>query len=215
LNRVIGYVDGFNLYYGLRERGWKRYYWLDPHRLIQGVIAPDHRLVSVKYFTARVRGPDDKRQRQGAYLDALNAQSEAEIIYGKFYRKQRRCSACGAEWTTHEEKMTDSAIASNLVADAFREEFDTAFLVGGDTDIVPAIKMVRRHFPLKRIVAWFPPARRNEEVAQACHDSGAVNGDHLAAAQMAERVEVQEGVFVTRPTAWSRSPPERPPSATT
>ena len=27
--RVAVYVDGFNLYYGLRSKGWRRYYWLD------------------------------------------------------------------------------------------------------------------------------------------------------------------------------------------
>ena len=29
MERVSVYVDGFNLYYGLRSRGWRRYYWLD------------------------------------------------------------------------------------------------------------------------------------------------------------------------------------------
>ena len=29
MDRVIVYVDGFNLYYGLRSKGWKRFYWLD------------------------------------------------------------------------------------------------------------------------------------------------------------------------------------------
>lgn len=25
--RVIAYIDGFNLYFGLKSKGWKRYYW--------------------------------------------------------------------------------------------------------------------------------------------------------------------------------------------
>ena len=33
MQRVRMYVDGFNLFYGLRARGWRRYYWLDLHRL--------------------------------------------------------------------------------------------------------------------------------------------------------------------------------------
>ena len=28
MNRVIAYIDGYNLYHGLREQGWKRFYWL-------------------------------------------------------------------------------------------------------------------------------------------------------------------------------------------
>src|SRR5436190_19969834 len=80
--RIIGYIDGFNLYYGLRERKWKQYYWIDPYRLIHSLLAPEHQLVGVKYFTARVRGPDDKRDRQSRFLDALGAVSQAEVIHG-------------------------------------------------------------------------------------------------------------------------------------
>lgn len=29
MERVIAYVDGYNLYYSLRARGWKRFYWLN------------------------------------------------------------------------------------------------------------------------------------------------------------------------------------------
>jgi hypothetical protein len=35
VERVITYVDGFNLYFGMRSRGWRRYYWLDVKRLQQ------------------------------------------------------------------------------------------------------------------------------------------------------------------------------------
>ena len=206
MSKVIGYIDGFNLYYGLRQRSWRQYYWIDPFRLIQSLFAPGHELVAVKYFTARIHGPQDKRDRQTAFLDAIRASSQAEIILGKFYKKPRSCHACGAKWTSSEEKMTDSAIASNLVADAFRDQFDTAFLVGGDTDIVPAVKMVRRWFPEKRLSVWFPPARRNQEVEDNCHDSNSINGSHLGASLLPDEVEVEENVFVRRPVTWCVSP---------
>ena len=31
--RVMVYVDGLNLYYGLRSKGWRRFYWLDMQAL--------------------------------------------------------------------------------------------------------------------------------------------------------------------------------------
>ncbi len=204
MSRIIGYIDGFNLYYGLKARNWRQYYWIDPYRLIQALLAPEDRLVAVKYFTARVKGPGDQHKRQGVYLDAVRAASGAEVIHGKFYRKPRRCRCGCCTWTDYEEKMTDSAIASNLIADAFRDQFDTAFLVGGDTDIVPAVKMVRRWHPGKRLMVWFPPARTNQEVELHCHDHGVITGDHLRAALMSERVQVADGVFVQRPAEWSR-----------
>ena len=52
--RVAVYVDGFNLYYGLRSKGWRRYYWLDLRRLSEQFLRPGQRLVMVRYFTARV-----------------------------------------------------------------------------------------------------------------------------------------------------------------
>lgn len=210
MSRVIGYIDGFNLYYGLRARRWRQFYWIDPYRLIQNLLAPGHTLVGVKYFTARVKGPADKRARQSAFLDAVKAISQAETVFGKYYKKPRWCNSCPATWYGHEEKMTDSAIASNLVADAFLNGFDTAFLVGGDTDIVPAVKMVRRHFPQKRMMVWFPPARRNQEVADTCDDEGSINGLHLGAALMPDQVQVAPGVFVNRPAEWTAIPPAAP-----
>jgi len=29
----MGYVDSFNLYYGLKSRGWSRLFWLDAIKL--------------------------------------------------------------------------------------------------------------------------------------------------------------------------------------
>ena len=31
--RVVIYIDGFNLYFGLREKGWKNLYWLNVYKL--------------------------------------------------------------------------------------------------------------------------------------------------------------------------------------
>lgn len=205
--RVAAYVDGFNLYYGMKTRGWGHLYWLDPYALIQQLVRPSFQLMKVLYFTARVKSPKDKRDRQTAYLDALRTYSDVEIIYGKFYDKPRNCTGCGRTWMSHEEKMTDTAIGVNLVADAFTDEYDTALLVGGDTDIVPAIKMVKRHRPGKRLEAWFPPSRKNQAVTDACDDEGQINALHLGAALMPDRIGVSPGVFVERPASWVQFTP--------
>ena len=74
VRRVAVYVDGFNLFYGLRSKGWRRYYWLDVHRLAENLLRPGQTLAAVRYFTARIfSDPRDpgKPARQNAYLDAL------------------------------------------------------------------------------------------------------------------------------------------------
>lgn len=202
MSRVFAYIDGFNLYYGLRQRGWRQFYWIDPCRMVKALLAPGEQLVGCKYFTARVREPDDKRERQDALLSALDAVSDLEVVYGRFYRKQRSCRNCGNAWMSYEEKMTDSAIAAHLVADAFRNQFDTAYLIGGDTDIVPAVKIVRRWLPKKRMVACYPPARRNDAVGDVCDDSGQINGRHLEAAVMETPICLEDGVVIQKPKDW-------------
>ncbi|GJM19507.1 MAG: hypothetical protein DHS20C14_17200 [Phycisphaeraceae bacterium] len=205
--RTIAYIDGFNLYYGLKGRGWKQFYWIDPAELARQLLSGGRELVNTKYFTAKIKQPEDKRKRQAAFLDAVSATTDAEIVYGKFARRDRKCDHCSRKTTRHEEKMTDSAIAAHLVADALRDEFDTAMLIGGDTDILPAIKMVRRHCPEKRLEAWFPPLRINQHLGQSCHDTGNINGNHLGAAVMPDTIVTPDGINIVRPDRWAGAPP--------
>jgi|GEM_PF-5569728 len=74
MTRVIAYVDGFNLYFGLKSKGWKRHYWLDLNRLATLLLKPYQTLTTTHYFTSRIR--DDGHnivdmQRQTTYLEAL------------------------------------------------------------------------------------------------------------------------------------------------
>lgn len=39
MQRVITYIDGFNLYFGLKQAGLKRYYWLDVAALGQRICS--------------------------------------------------------------------------------------------------------------------------------------------------------------------------------
>lgn len=203
INRVFAYIDGFNLYFGLKERKWAKFYWFDPDCLAKQLVEGGRKVIETKYFTAKVKQPDDKRKRQQTFLNAIQHHSDSEIIYGKFAKRTRPCRNCGAIWTTHEEKMTDSAIAAHLVADAFLDRFDTAILIGGDTDIVPAIKLVRRYHPSKRIEAWFPPKRKNQQVADCCDDGGHINGEHLQAALMPLSATDENGFQIVKPSEWS------------
>ena len=45
MDRVIAYVDGFNLYFGLREKGWQRYYWLDIQAMVGRLLKPTQQLL--------------------------------------------------------------------------------------------------------------------------------------------------------------------------
>jgi len=96
--RVGAFIDGFNLYYGLRTKGWRRYYWLNLQRLAENLLKPDQHLVFTKYFTARISStPDDphKNKRQATYLDALQTLPEFHLYFGKYFVTQQKCRRCG------------------------------------------------------------------------------------------------------------------------
>ncbi len=88
MERVIAYVDGYNLYYGLRSKGWKRFYWLNIQMLANQFLRANQKLVFTKYFTIVVKRPEDKRLRQTEFLDALNMLPEFQVYYGSFFLRQ-------------------------------------------------------------------------------------------------------------------------------
>jgi hypothetical protein len=74
LIRVITYVDGFNLYFGLKSKGFKKYYWLDLPARAGALLKPGQELLHTHYFTTRIRLKGNNQpdvQRQTLYLEAL------------------------------------------------------------------------------------------------------------------------------------------------
>ena len=207
MQRVIVYIDGFNLYYGLRDAGLQRYYWLNLRRLAENLLKPWQTLAAVRYFFAIVRPePNDpnKPLRQEAYLDALGTLPDFHFHYGHFLPKPRFCSACGAQWTTYEEKMTDVNIAVELLCDAQDDAFDTAVIVSGDSDLVGPVKAVRRRFPDKRVIIAFPPERnRSKELKEASDRFFTIRPNKLRESLFPERVIRADGHAVVRPSKWA------------
>lgn len=70
-------------------------------------------------------------------------------MLGPFKEKGRRCHKCGNAWKDHEEKVTDVTIGLFILRDAFQDQFDRALVISGDSDLTPALRMVRTKFPAK------------------------------------------------------------------
>ncbi len=204
--RVVVYVDGFNLYYGLRSKGWRRYYWLDVRRLAENLLWPDQRLAAVRYFTARALAePDDpgKPDRQNVYLEALATRPDFHIHYGYFLLKGRRCQQCGATWQTYEEKMTDVNISVELLGDAQDDAFDTAILISADSDLSGPVYAVQRRYPEKRVVVAFPPDRASKHLREASSSSFTIGREAFRDSLLPERVAGADGYLLTRPASWA------------
>ena len=193
--RVAVYIDGLNLFYGLRAKGWRRYYWLDLHSLAERLLQPGQTLVAVRYFTARVLpDPDDpgKPDRQDAYLEALASLPDLSIHYGYFMARPNG---------GYEEKMTDVNIAVELVCDAHADAFDIAILISGDSDLIAAVRVARERYG-KHVVVAFPPGRRSNLLHEAARVSLAIGRNAIRDCQLPDQLVGNAGRALDRPSQW-------------
>jgi|ERR1035437_2257323 uncharacterized LabA/DUF88 family protein len=203
-DRVVVYIDGFNLYFGLKTKGWRQFYWLNLLDLSRHLLKPHQALVQVKYFTSRIRDDPPKERRQSTYIDALQTlpAGEVQIIFGKYQSEIRTCHSCGASYQSHNEKMTDVNIAVEMMADAFQNRFDTALLISADSDLTAPIATALRLFPSKRVAAAFPPARSSEDLKRVVSAHFTIGHGLLAKSIFSDSVVREDGFLLNRPASW-------------
>jgi uncharacterized LabA/DUF88 family protein len=206
--RTVVYIDGFNLYYGA-VRSTPHLKWLDIARFCQ-LLRPNDDLRLIRYFSALIEGPT--KVNQETYLKALSTTPLVEIILGKFKRKTLKCgvTACSAAgpklYDTREEKRTDVNIAIFMLDDAYRDQCDQLIIFSGDSDLVPAVNMVRLRFPTKRIVVYVPSQNPTRGAAVELRTSAHVHKtlplQILSKAQFPDQIPDGAGGVLTRPASW-------------
>ena len=202
MKRAMAYIDGFNLYYGLRSRHWQRFYWLNLHLLAQLLTKSDQRLVYTHYYTSIVTSPDDKNRRQNTYIEALRTPPDFDITYGHFLAEPITCKHCGHTYTTYHEKMTDVNIAAQLLVDAFQDRFDLALLISADSDLVGPIRTLRELYPQKRVIVVFPPDRHSSALQAQAHACLHITANLLSRSLFADQVISAAGFPPVRPPQW-------------
>jgi hypothetical protein len=53
---------------------------------------------------------------------------------------------------------TDVNISVRMIADCVLDATDTIVLVSADSDLVPPLEFIQKHYPEKRIKVYFPPS---------------------------------------------------------
>jgi uncharacterized LabA/DUF88 family protein len=200
--RVLVYIDGFNLYFGMKEAGFVNCKWLDLRKLVIGLLKPEQELKIIKYFTSRVSNDPDKQKRQTTYIEALETHN-IKIFYGHYQSDIRECKRCGSVWPVYHEKMTDVNIATHMLVDAYQDNFDMAMLISGDSDLVPPINAVHKHFKQKRVFVAFPPKRHNASVALAAKGSIFIGRKKLMDSQFPAIVMKKDGYKLQKPKEWT------------
>jgi len=163
---VAIFIDGLNTMFRLRESGWEEFF--DVCHFGRRV-ARNRELVAVYYFRVRPAIPPIKTRAQYwaemRYLARVEKQVFDEFgLYVRYgYVVERHYG-----W---QEKQTDVWLASEMVNHAWRDTYDIGILVTADTDLVPAVEIVR--FLGKGVeLVVFPKANPNvTQLVKAAHST--------------------------------------------
>jgi len=125
--RVMVFVDSSNLFHALKRLGLK----IDYYKLVKELVG-NRTLVRPYYYGSKA--PYPKSLTQDKFHRAL--QHEGFEVITKPIK------------TIHEniwvEKGVDIALATDILINAFRNLFDTAILVSGDSDFVTTLAEIKR-----------------------------------------------------------------------
>lgn len=207
--KVIAFIDGFNLYHALNylqghsnhQKYWK-YKWLNLKKLASMFVFGKDTLEEVLYFTTLATWDAGKTARHRLYIRALESEG-VQIIYGEFKRKKKHCQLCKKDFWSFEEKQTDVNIALFLLVRAIQERFDKAIIFSGDTDLLPAVKMVRHVFLGKQIGLVIPIGRASEDFKQKVDFHYKMREHHLAKSLFSDPLILKDGSSLAKPPNWS------------
>jgi uncharacterized LabA/DUF88 family protein len=195
--KVCVYVDGFNLYHAVAALNDQRLKWLNFNSLAESYLRPNEILVRVYFFTAILKWNPDKQIRHRNFIKAQEAVG-VKIVEANFKKVQKHCRAFD-RWCKHyEEKQTDVAIATTLLADAINGDVNRAILITADSDQVPLVKTVRRLFPKLRINLSAPPGRADNarELGGVVHERTPLTLGRLHAHRLPRDVKNAKGETV-------------------
>lgn len=136
--RVAIYIDGSNLYHKLKDLKIEKTTEFNYSGLCN-LLSRKRRVVSCCYYVGVVRAKEgnvseqSKRYAQQKLFEHLKNQ-KINIKRGYLMENGGR----------YHEKGVDVQIAVDLLGDAYDNLYDVAILISSDTDLIPAIKKIKR-----------------------------------------------------------------------
>jgi hypothetical protein len=207
------YVDGFNLYNGLKRRAEEKgvpeieYRWLDLVKLARTLL-PHADIRCLYYFTSTVKrriGNPGAADRQEIFIRALERLPEVEVVKGKFHSIRVRGEVVGDPERTevvrsYKEKRSDVNLATYLLRDAYEKRCQLAAVISADSDLVAPIRTAHLKLPFGVVVL-------NPNVAQSRHLGKVarqivIPEAALRISQLPVAVQDKEGRETRRPPSW-------------
>ena len=215
--RANVYVDGFNFYYGCVKK--TPYKWLDFSKLCSFIVQ-GHTINRIRYFTARIQtlpnsSPEynkkvtESMKRQATYLRALRTIPNLSIHEGYFQTQSRKMPLTYpikgfsdrvlVEKT--EEKGTDVNLASYLIVDGYKQDYEIAVVISNDADLVEPIKLVKQELNLQIGIRHPYAAIHVSELAQVADLYRPISNKILKASQFPPTLQDSVGI-ISKPPVW-------------
>ena len=210
------YIDGFNLYYGLKKRGERQreptpFRWLNLVKLSQFLL-PDSEIAHVHYFTAMIKGrPDDPQRvlRQQIFLRALRTLPNLTIHLGNYQettvrRPLAKPPARGSRFVEvlwSEEKGSDVNLAAQLLVDVFERSCERAAVISNDSDLARPIEIAAGRLPHGVIVFNPHPGETARRLKRVATTYRPIADRTLRATVLPDAIEDARGT-ITRPEGW-------------
>ena len=223
--KVNVYVDGFNIYHNIKNIWHKdEYKRLDLYSLCLQFITKDQELWEIFYFTAYTSRNKGKLEKQKKYIRALSHSSVKIILWS--YRKVTRqfidimpilvfklrfflpkpikdkLIPLKLKYQTYEEKKTDVNIAVKLVEDAFKNKFDDAIIISGDSDITPAIISIKNNFPKKKCIILLPVKAKWKNIQKVAHKALFIKEKNIKRSIFPNQIKISSKETIVKPTSW-------------
>ena len=173
------------------------------------ILSPKNQIIGLKYFTARVLPrPDNPGQplRQDIYIRALKSLG-AKCVFGRYLSHavtmrvaDPKAKKPFVRVIKTEEKGSDVNIAAHMLLDAFKNEYDCAVLVSGDSDLKAPVDMIRNDF--SKTVGVINPQKIDSKVLRsAASFYKRIRPSDLAASQFPVVITDEIGTF-RKPLSW-------------
>jgi len=140
-------------------------------------------------------------KRHKDYIKCLEA-TGVKTLMNRFKRKDMKCHHCKKTFYRHEEKETDVMLATTLFEQLYTDTCDTAVLVTGDTDLLPAVKTGCKLFPKKNISFAFPSGKKAKDLKKLAPKSFTLKVKAYRNHQFPDPVNLTDGSSIPKPSGW-------------
>ena len=140
--KVLIIIDGNNFYFKIKTLGVKKHKSTEfDYRGFAKWLAQGRKIIGRNYYVGVVRAkPGDtkgqtmRKKQQQLFAHLTSKSQKYNVIRG--YLMNSRGS--------YHEKGVDVRMAVDLIVGSYEDKFDNAILVSSDTDLIPALKHIRK-----------------------------------------------------------------------